>query len=122
MMRKNLLGLLACFVCMVGGLAPVIGQERCGSMPLIENTFKRNASLKSKFQIQTQLVGEAALKRKLQAQTLRVEGATLYIPVVFHVVLRNTLLVTDAQIQAQIDRLNLDYGGVNPDTTLIPAW
>jgi hypothetical protein len=91
-------------------------------MPVMENTFKRNASLKSKFQIQTQLVGEAALKRKLQAQTLRVEGATLYIPVVFHIVLRNTLLVTDAQIQAQIDRLNLDYGGVNTDTTLIPAW
>ncbi len=121
-MRKNLLGLVAFFVCMVGNMAPVVAQEKCGTMPLMENTFKRNTSLRSKFQVQTQQIGEAALKRKKQAQLLRVEGAPIIIPVVFHIVLRNPLQVTDAQIQAQIDRLNLDYGGINPDTTLIPTW
>jgi hypothetical protein len=122
MMRKNLLGLLGCFVCMVGSMAPVVAQERCGSMPLMENNFKRNALLRSKFQLQTQQVREAVLKRNAQAQVLRVEGATIYIPIVFHIVLGNPLLVTDAQIQAQIDRLNIDYAGLNPDSTLIPAW
>ena len=39
------------------------------------------------------------------------------IPVVIHIVLPNPWLVTDADVQGQIDRLNLDYSGLNPDTT-----
>ncbi|MFL5748240.1 MAG: M43 family zinc metalloprotease [Niastella sp.] len=121
-MRKNLQGLLACFVCMIGSMTSGLAQERCGSMPLMENTFKRNPSLRSAFQLQTQHVKEAFLKRKALAQVLRVEGSPIYIPVVFHIVLQNPLLVTDAQIQAQIDRLNIDYAGLNADSSLIPAW
>ena len=122
MMRKNLQGLLACFVCMIGSMATCLAQERCGSMPLMENTFKRNPTLKSAFLIQTQNVQQAFLKRKAQAQVLRVEGTPIYIPVVFHIVLQNPNLVSDAQIQAQLDRLNTDYAGLNSDSTLIPAW
>src|SRR4051812_15885516 len=47
--------------------------------------------------------------------------AIVTIPVVFHVVLPNPFVVTDADLQAQIDRLNLDYSGSNPDSTNIPA-
>ena len=122
MMRKNLPGLIACFVCMVGSMTFGVAQERCGSMTLMENTFKRNPSLKTAFQLQNQNIREAFLKRKAQAQLLRVDGSPIYIPVVFHIVLQNPLLVTDAQIQAQIDRLNIDYAGLNADSTLIPAW
>src|SRR3954463_885903 len=122
MMRKNLQGLVACFVCLIGSMTPGRAQERCGSMPLMENTFKRNPALRATFQLQTQHIQEAFLKRKAQAQVLRVEGTTLYIPVVFHIVLQNPNLVSDAQIQAQIDRLNTDYAGLNGDSTLIPAW
>jgi hypothetical protein len=39
------------------------------------------------------------------------------VPVVVHIVLPNPFLVTDADIQAQIDRLNLDFSGLNPDST-----
>ncbi|OQP54689.1 hypothetical protein A4H97_21705 [Niastella yeongjuensis] len=90
-------------------------------MQLMEKTFKRNPTLKSKFQLQTQQVQEAIQRRNAGAHVLRVEGSTIYIPVVFHIVLKNPNLVTDAQIQAQIDRLNIDYAGLNPDSTLIPA-
>ncbi|WP_209141728.1 MULTISPECIES: M43 family zinc metalloprotease [Niastella] len=117
-MRK----ILACFVCIMGMIASGMAQERCGSMTLMEKTFKRNPSLRTKFQLQNQQLQEAAVKIKAQAQQLRVEATTIYIPVVFHIVLRNPLLVTDAQVQAQIDRLNTDYAGLNGDSTLIPAW
>ena len=121
MMRKNLHGLLACFVFMVGSMTSVMAQDRCGSMTLMENTFKRNPSLKSQFDLQTKSIREAALQRKAQLQLLRVEGTTVYIPVIFHIVLRNPMLVTDAQLEEQINQLNRDYAGLNGDSTRIPA-
>lgn len=39
------------------------------------------------------------------------------IPVVVHIVLPNPYIVTDADVGAQIDRLNLDFSGLNPDST-----
>ncbi len=68
--------------------------DRCR---LMEQTFKHNPTLKSKFQLQTLQVQEAILKKKMpRLKMLRVEGSTaIYIPVVFHIVLKNPLLVTD---------------------------
>ncbi|MBN8857718.1 MAG: zinc-dependent metalloprotease [Sphingobacteriales bacterium] len=43
------------------------------------------------------------------------------IPVVVHIVLENPSLVTDEQVQGQIDVLNKDYGGDNADSINIPA-
>lgn len=40
-------------------------------------------------------------------------AGTLYVPVVVHVVLTNPYLVTDAQIQSQLDVLNKDFGKTN---------
>ena len=47
--------------------------------------------------------------------------AAVTIPVVVHIVLPNPFLVTDADVQGQIDRLNQDFAGLNPDSTNIPA-
>ncbi|HEX2606490.1 MAG TPA: M43 family zinc metalloprotease, partial [Flavisolibacter sp.] len=47
--------------------------------------------------------------------------ASITIPVVVHIVLPNPYLVTDADVQVQLDRLNLDYSGLNPDSTNEPA-
>ena len=47
--------------------------------------------------------------------------ATVMVPVVVHIVLPNPFMVTDADVQAQIDRLNLDFSGLNPDSTNAPS-
>ncbi|OQP54445.1 hypothetical protein A4R26_27605 [Niastella populi] len=91
-------------------------------MELLANTFKKNLTLKTRFETQNRNITRAIAARKVMAQQLRIEGTTAYIPVVFHVVLQNPGLVTDAQIQAQVDQLNLDFGGVNPDSTKIRAF
>ncbi|OQP61569.1 hypothetical protein A3860_32045 [Niastella vici] len=91
-------------------------------MPVLENNFKRNPTLRSQYELQNQNIRIAALQRKALSQQLRIEGTTYYIPIVFHIVLTNPNLVTDAMVQAQVDQLNRDYGGVNPDSTLIPSW
>lgn len=46
----------------------------------------------------------------------RMQAVTI-IPVVVHIVLPNPFLVTNADVQAQIDRLNLDFAGLNPDSS-----
>ena len=47
-------------------------------------------------------------------------NAIVTIPVVVHIVLNNPNVVTDADVQWQIDKLNLDYSGLNADSTNIP--
>ena len=121
MMRKNLLCLVACFVSLLGSMIAARAQDRCGSMPVLENTFKRNPTLKLQYDLQTQSIRRASLQRKALSQQLRIEGTTAYIPIVFHIVLTNPNLVTDAMIQNQVDQLNKDFAGLNADSSLIPT-
>lgn len=121
MMRKYLQTLVTCFVCMLSGITAINAQERCGSMQVLENTFKKNPGLQARFETQTLNMRKAVNERKARLQMLRTEGTPVYIPIVFHIVLTNPALVTDAQIQSQVDQLNRDFAGLNPDSTLIPA-
>lgn len=119
-MRKNLQSLITCFACILS-LTTLKAQEKCGTMPVMENTFKKNPALKLSYELQIRNIRQAAQERKVRQQELRVEAATMYVPVVFHVVLTNQTLVTDAQIQDQLDRMNKDFAGLNADSTRIPA-
>ncbi|MGZ3860440.1 MAG: M43 family zinc metalloprotease [Flavisolibacter sp.] len=47
-------------------------------------------------------------------------NAVVMIPVVVHIVLPNPYGITDADVQAQLDRLNQDFAGTNPDSTNVP--
>ena len=42
---------------------------------------------------------------------------TVNVPVIFHIVLPNPYIVSDAVIQSQIHQLNTDYAGLNADST-----
>lgn len=88
-------------------------------MEVLANTLKKNPVIKARFEEQKRNILLKIVERKVHARQLRIEGTTAYIPVVFHIVLQNPNQVTDAQIQAQVDQLNLDFGGVNPDSTKI---
>ena len=91
-------------------------------MEVLTNNLKNNPSLKAKFEAQKLRIKQDILDRKLKLQQARVEATTIYIPIVFHIVLQNQNLVTDAQIQEQVDQLNMDYGGKNADSTQIPSF
>ncbi|MEO6893848.1 MAG: choice-of-anchor J domain-containing protein, partial [Ginsengibacter sp.] len=45
----------------------------------------------------------------------------VYLPVVFHIVLPNPYLITDEVVQLQLETMNRDFSGLNPDTTNLPA-
>ncbi len=102
--------------------------ERCGTYQVMENYFLANPSAKANYEAQQKMLQEKyeANLRKKQSSANDVQNRTnvIYnVPVVVHVVLNGTLnpQVTDAQILSQIAILNADYGGLNADSTNIPA-
>ena len=64
------------------------------------------------------------LSQVIPGNSLRVPKrlqSVVYLPVVFHIVLRNPYSITDADVQSQLDAMNTDFSGLNPDTTHLPA-
>src|SRR4051794_36424606 len=89
-----------------GGFAQNSGRlttEQCGTMPHLQQLLDQNPALKERFEAQRKTFARLLTQRTLsQNNTLRTE-ATIYIPVVIHVVLPNPAVVTVAQILAQLD-------------------
>src|SRR6478735_2897739 len=99
-----------------------VTNDRCGTMQVLEEQFKRDPAFKKRFEQQRISFNNAAASRTYSVQNNQRTEAIATIPVVFHVVLPNGATVTDQQIQAQVDTLNKDYGGTNGDSVNIPSY
>lgn len=87
---------------------------RCFTMERITQQLNKNPGLRTMVEQRT--------KQPVQhpaSITNRISG-TVTIPVVVHIVLPNPYIVTDADIQTQLNMLNTDYAGLNADSTNIP--
>jgi hypothetical protein len=94
--------------------------NKCGTMQRLELSLQKNPSLREKFeQKRIQFNRIASIRSHNNNARL---GGTVYIPIVFHIVLPNPNIVTDAQIQAQLDTLNRDFFGANGDSIKIPSY
>jgi Pregnancy-associated plasma protein-A len=94
--------------------------QRCATVERLEQKFNASPGLRASFG-QKRLQFNSALEDPV-GNNLVLAGAVNTIPVIVHVVLPNPALVTDAQVLAQIDTLNKDYGGDNGDSVKIPSW
>lgn len=120
-MIKSLRCLAVCVLLLFGSQTLLKAQVRCGSMEAMEASFKKHPELRSGFDNQIKIIQQHVQQRKALGNALRTEGAPIvYVPVVFHIVLPNPNVVTDAQIQAQINQINTDYAALNPDSLKIP--
>jgi len=93
--------------------------QRCATVERLEQKLS-NASLRQNF-----LQGRELFNQRLKSpagNNLILENTINTIPVVFHIVLPNPSVVSNAQILAQLDTLNKDYGGLNGDSSKIPSW
>lgn len=97
-------------------------EERCGTMQRLQERLERDPALRTRFEEQRNSFNRMVQERTAAAGNANREAAVYTIPVVFHIVLPNPSVVTDAQIQAQLDTLNKDYAGINGDTTQIPSY
>jgi len=97
--------------------------ERCGTMQTLEIKLQANPQLRKKFEDQRNRFNAAVREGINRLSDLQNGNRTMItVPVVFHVVHTNPLIVTDQQLQAQLDTLNKDYAGINGDTVKIPAY
>ncbi len=97
--------------------------DRCGTMQTLEAKLQANPRLRTQFEDQRNRFNTTIRDGMKRLSDLENGNRTMItVPVVFHVVLTNPLLVTDQQVQAQLDTLNKDYAGVNGDSVKIPAY
>ena len=94
--------------------------EKCGTMQRLEENLQKNAVLRQRFEQKRIEFNKIASSRSQNKEAGVL--STIYIPVVFHIVLPNPNIVTDAQIQAQLDTLNKDFFGSNGDSVKIPSY
>ncbi len=93
--------------------------ERCGTTHYLKNQFEKNPLLQETYRLQNERITAMSEESDPLIQTME---DTIYLPVVFHLLLTNQSLVTDQQVQAQLDRLNEDFAGKNADSVLIPSY
>ncbi len=103
----------------IGNTKPLI---RCATMENLA-AWKRlaasekvsNTSANTRQQSQNALNNNASAKKDNQK-------TTVYVPVVFHVVLQDARQISDADVARQIALLNTDFAGLNADSTSIPTY
>lgn len=95
------------------------GHERCHSTEYLQSTLNSNPELVLKKEMYHQKMAALENSSSLQKQAA---DQIVSIPVVFHILYKtNPQNIDDARIYEQIERLNLDYSGSNPDTANVPA-
>ncbi len=100
--------------------------EKCGTDIWLKNVFINHPIIKSIYQNNELKLANAitnAITLQKESNSSVVSNNTIYtFPVVFHVVLSKDLMtfVTDKQLQQEINELNLDFSGLNSDSTNIP--
>jgi len=94
--------------------------EKCGTMQHLEKKLQENAVLRARFE-QKKIEFNRTVSSLRATNTARL-SATIYIPVVFHIVMNDPSIISDVQIQAQLDTLNKDFFGANGDSTKIPSY
>jgi hypothetical protein len=99
-------------------LPPVNKEEplvRCATDQRVKMLFKKFPERKMMAERLSALPPNKSLRAPKRLQNV------VYLPVVFHIVLPNPYEVSDEVVQSQIDAMNTDYAGLNPDTTNLPA-
>jgi hypothetical protein len=96
--------------------APAPTPVRCGSAEQLEALLKADPSLKARMQADEERLNQETVRR-IQARNSNNAklDAIVTIPVVVHILLSDPSIITDADVNWQINKLNEDFGGTNAD-------
>ncbi len=116
-MKKQLLFAAALFMGLFAN-AGTPSTRNCGTMDNLQRLKTEDPGLQARMQ-QIETATNAFIAANQGQNTT---NAIVTIPVVFHVVYSSTAQnISDAQCQAQLDQLNLDYARLNADRTNTPS-
>jgi hypothetical protein len=92
--------------------------RRCATDEAIQKRYDTDAAFRAMMDERDREYRQALVNGVPQTMQ-RTDALTgpVIIPVVVHVVLTNPWIITDNDVQYFIDRLNLDFSGLNPDST-----
>ena len=107
-------------------LAQVGGKQpdafiRCGTMEAIQKQIDTDPAYRAIYEKGLRDYEESKNYSGSLARTSALTGPVI-IPVIVHIVLPNPYRVTDADVDYFINRLNLDFSGLNPDSTNAVAF
>ena len=89
---------------------------RCFTMEKVQQYLNKNPNARLRSQQALLTTNKHHLNNTFAFRTAGVNDI-VNIPVIFHVVLADPYLITDAVIQSQIKALNTDYAGINSDSS-----
>ncbi|MEO6548593.1 MAG: M43 family zinc metalloprotease [Ferruginibacter sp.] len=106
----------------LGMMFTVAAQRNCGATMYQQALLKSDPSMDrilQNIEKKTQAITDANATRAMRDTT---SNEIIYIPVVFHILYKKDIEnVSDAQIQSQLDVLNMDYNGLNADRVNTPG-
>lgn len=92
--------------------------QRCVTDEAIQRRYQTDPAFKALMDARARAYEQALASGQLQSPSnLRALTGPVTIPVVVHVVLPNPWIITDSDVEYFINRLNLDFSGLNPDST-----
>lgn len=92
--------------------------QRCVTDEAIERRYQTDPAFRAMMDARKREYEQALANGGVQsAANLRALTGPVTIPVVVHVVLPNPWIITDSDVEYFINRLNLDFSGLNPDST-----
>lgn len=107
-----------------GGLLVQAQQHRgCATGHVMENYFKKHPTSKIEFEKRQRSFQDqytAYRKNKQENRAQKRLNSIITVPVVVHIVMDNPNLVSDEQVQSQLDILNADFAGENGDLANVP--
>ena len=91
--------------------------QRCGVDEMIHQRLQTDPEFRARYE-----AGLRQYEESLRNPSARTTGTStlpgpVTIPIVIHIVLPDPTIVTDADVLYFVNRLNLDYSGLNPDST-----
>lgn len=92
---------------------------RCGTHESNKNLLMKNPALKQAFDINNNRMVKGMRDRSSRRDN---ENDTIFIPIVFHILVTDQSVVSDQQVFEQLIRLNEDFAGKNADSTVIPSY
>lgn len=92
--------------------------QRCVTDEAIQRRYQTDPAFRAMMEAREREYQQAVTNGGLQnPANLRALTGPVTIPVVVHVVLPNPWIITDTDVEYFINRLNLDFSGLNPDST-----
>ena len=110
----------------VSGTSQPSRPDRCATDIHLEQSVKQTPAYQKTITEANRLLNQEVKRRidlSFQRRTTVQSPLPVTIPVVIHIVLPDPAAITDAMVQYQIDKLNSDFSGLNPDSSnLLPMY